>query len=293
MKTRDSLLGTAITKQIRSIGQTGHCPSPEEIAALVDGSMDGDARDNLLGHLAECDNCRQIFVRARELIHDDQSAGERRRYVVPSLLATAATVVIALTLTLTTRQSAPRKTHVAKQEQATPAVEKPEEPRQSDVEREEPARSSQGGEMASSNRRGRTHTPKGGGAAEAPLILLSAEEAAMPGNRSFGFASSPQQDGPVITAQNMEIEEGTAFPLTFGFTPKEGSPVNLATLKLECLKSTPIDLTARISPYAREDGVRVDRVSLPPGSYRFRVSIGDVNGRFSEREFSINVGASF
>jgi hypothetical protein len=294
MKTRDSLLGTAITKEIRSSDHKGHCPSPEELASLVDGSMEGDARDNLLGHLAQCDNCRQIFVRARELIHEDLPVAERRRYVVPSLLATAAAIVIALTLTLTIRQSAPKKMHVAKQEQGTGPVAIPAEPRQPDTETKEPSGSHQARlVVASSKRRERTRAKERAKAPESLLTLLSAEEAAMPGDRSFGFASSPQQDGPVITAQNMEIENGTTFPLTVSFSPKEGSPVNLATLRLECLKSTPIDLTARVAPYVQRDGVRVDRVSLPSGSYRFRVSIGDVNGRFSEKEFSVTVGATF
>lgn len=294
MKTRDSLLGTAITKEIRSSGQTGHCPPPEDIAALVDGSMDGDARDKLLGHLAECERCRQIFVRARELIHDDQSAGERRRYVVPSLLATAALLVIALTLTLSARQpTTAKKVQVAKQEQTARPAGVPAEAHQPGVEAKEPPRRHQAGGMASPSPKKRTRSKGMNGAPESPLILLSAEEAAMPGYRSFGFASNPQQDGPAITAQSMEIEEGKPFPLHVGFSPKEGSPVNLSTLKLECLKSTPIDLTARVLPYAHRDGVKVDRVSLPSGSYRFRVSVGDINGRFSEKEFTVNVGGTF
>jgi hypothetical protein len=293
MKTRDSLLGTTITKEIRSTGQTGRCPSPEEIAALVDGSLKGDDRDNLLGHLAECDTCRQIFVRARELIHEDLPAGERRRYVVPSLLATAAAIAIALTLTLATRQSVQQKASVAKQEQAVHPAEIPAEPRQPAVALKEPSRSHQERRMAASSRKERIRARGKNGAEETPLILLSAEEAAMPGCRSFGFASNPQQDGPFITVQNMEIENGKPFPLTVGFSPQEGSPVNLATLKLECLKSAPIDLTVRVLPYTQREGIRVDRVSLPSGNYRFRVSIGDVNGRFSEREFSVNVGATF
>lgn len=291
--TRDSLLGTALAQEIGSPEQTGPCPSPEGIAALVDGSTEVGDRDSILGHLAECGKCRRIFFTARELIDEERAAEERKRYLIPSLLATAATVVIALTLTLTSGEPEKKTTHLAKQEQVAPPTESPSEERLSNAGTEERPTPSPRSVAVPSAQGARRRAPRGGEAQQSPLILLSAEEASMPGHRSFGFASSPQQDGPVITAQNVEIENGTAFPLSIGFSPREGSPVNLATLKLECLKSTPIDLTARISPYAQSDGVRIDRVSLPSGSYRFRVSIGDVNGKFSEREFTVNVGGTF
>lgn len=288
MNRRDSLMGTAITREMGSAGQAAPCPATEEIAALVDGTITGTERDRLLGHLAECGKCRRIFLAARELTHGEPAAEERRRHAVPPLLAIAATILIVLTLTLTMRGRDTNGVRVAQREPghaaAGPADERPAAT--GAAKRPEPSRTAPTPSHAPA-------APALPAAPAEPLVLLSAREAALPGSRSFGFATAPQQDGPVIAVENLDIQEGTPFPLTVSFTPREGTPVNIDTLKLECLKITPIDLTPRILPHASREGVRIDSVSLPSGSYRFRVSIGDVNGRFSEKEFTVNVSGTF
>jgi len=126
------------------------------------------------------------------------------------------------------------------------------------------------------------------------LQLLTMEEAALPESKNFGFAAALRNDGPSITARDLEVPPGErSFPLMLGFTPKDGAAVDLDTLKLECLKSTTIDLTSRIRPYAAKDGVKVDSISLPPGSYRFRVAISDFKGKFSEKEFTVKVTVNY
>lgn len=132
------------------------------------------------------------------------------------------------------------------------------------------------------------------GFAAAPLQLLTMEEAALPEAKHFGFAAALRSDGPSITARDLEVPPGEAtFPLEVGFAAKDGTPVDLDTLKVECLKSAAVDLTPRIRPYAGKDGVKVDSVSLPPGSYRFRVAISDFKGRFSEKEFTVKVSVNY
>lgn len=129
--------------------------------------------------------------------------------------------------------------------------------------------------------------------AAAALQLLTAEEAARPEAKNFGFAAALRNDGPSITAKDLEVPPGQTFPLAVAFTAKDGTPVDIETLKLECLKSTPIDLTARVKPHAGKEGVKVDNVSLPPGYYRFRVAISDIKGRFSEKEFLVKVSVNY
>jgi len=127
-----------------------------------------------------------------------------------------------------------------------------------------------------------------------PLQLLTTEEAALPEAKNFGFAAALRSDGPSITARDLEVPPGEGtFPLQVGFAAKDGTPVDIDTLKLECLKSSSIDLTPRIRPYADQDGVKVESISLPPGSYRFRVAISDFKGRFSEKEFTVKVSVNY
>lgn len=126
------------------------------------------------------------------------------------------------------------------------------------------------------------------------LQLLTTEEAARPEGKNFGFAAALRNEGPAIAAKDLEVPAGQeSFPLVVGFTAKDGTPVDVDSLKLECLKSNPIDLTARVKPYTDKEGVKIDNISLPPGYYRFRVAISDFKGRFSEKEFCVKVSVNY
>lgn len=103
MKTDDSALGAAITRGLASRQPAGECPSIETIAEQVDGTLAGVERDRLLGHLALCDSCRELFLKSSRLASEEpavsqQADGKRRNYLFPSALAAAALLVIAVTL---------------------------------------------------------------------------------------------------------------------------------------------------------------------------------------------------
>ena len=105
MKSDDSALGAVIARGLASGNPAGECPALESVAELVDGSLTGAERDRLLGHLAICDNCRELFLASAELAKDrpavdQQASGTRRNYIFPSALAAAAVLIIALTLQL-------------------------------------------------------------------------------------------------------------------------------------------------------------------------------------------------
>ena len=128
---------------------------------------------------------------------------------------------------------------------------------------------------------------------EPPLQLLTAEEAARPEPRSYGFASPLSDKGPDIEIPELEATEANPFALKIHLSPRDGAAPNLATLRMESLKSPAIDLTPRILQYVTQDGINIDRVALPAGMYRFRVSVSDVRGRLTEKDFVIMVSAKF
>lgn len=131
-------------------------------------------------------------------------------------------------------------------------------------------------------------------AAHEPLLqLLTDEEAARPEDRSYGFASPQPDDGPVIGVPKLEAIEGKPFALVVRLTPRDGAAPDPATLRVECLKSPAIDLTPRVRPYVSEEGVNIDRVTLPAGLHHFRVSVSDARGRMSEKDFTIVVSGAF
>jgi hypothetical protein len=293
---RDKLLGQVITRAL-SGRRRSSCPTLEEIAALVEGTVSGDERDLLLGHLAECGKCLQIFEMTHDLSSIEEAGKKKRWYVVPSALAAAAVVVVAITLVI--KQSPSERLQVAKKEEPlSPSPAKLEKSVSRMEKKESMSVASKDKTLPSTERSARmTSTGKDQQrltASNEPLLLLSDAEAALPGAKRFGFAASLRNEGPAITVEDMEIPSGREpFPMVVKFIPKDGHPVKIATLKLECLKTKPLDLTSRVMPYAGKDGIRIDRVSLPEGNYRFRISIGDYNGRFSEKDFTIRVSGNF
>lgn len=101
MKKDDSALGTALTRGLAAGEPEERCPALETVAGVVDGSLKGKERDRVLGHLALCDHCRELFLAASQLT--DAPAQQRRpRFLVSSALAAAAILVIAVTLQLRT-----------------------------------------------------------------------------------------------------------------------------------------------------------------------------------------------
>jgi hypothetical protein len=42
-------------------------------------------------------------------------------------------------------------------------------------------------------------------------------------------------------------------------------------------------------PYVSSGGIRIERVALPQGEFRFKVSLGDVAGGVSTRSFAFKV----
>jgi len=131
-------------------------------------------------------------------------------------------------------------------------------------------------------------------AAHAPVLqLLTADEAARPEEKNYGFASPQADNGPIIGVPKLEVIEGKPFALVVRLTPRDGAAPDPETLRIECLKSPAIDLTPRIRSYVSGEGVNIDKVTLPAGLHHFRVSVSDARGRMSEKDFTIVVSGAF
>lgn len=128
---------------------------------------------------------------------------------------------------------------------------------------------------------------------EPQFELLTVEEAARPSRRSFGFAENRADSGPSIAVPNLEVTESRPFVLEVRLNARDGVAPDLATLRVECLKNPAVDLTPRLKPYITTEGVKIDRTTLPPGLHNFRVSVNDVRGRISEKDFTILVSGAF
>lgn len=130
------------------------------------------------------------------------------------------------------------------------------------------------------------------GAAEGPVELITAEEAATPDAPLFQLRSGREDDkGPTIEVISPTTENTYESPLAISvkFLPKEGIEIDLSTFKVEYLKFFTIDITERLKPYVTVEGIDVPDAKLPSGKHSIRLAIGDVTGAVSRRVFTVKV----
>lgn len=121
----------------------------------------------------------------------------------------------------------------------------------------------------------------GFGANGKPVELVTAQEAATP-ERPPGHieAGKEPDDGPIveIVAPEKEKSYKPPVPVVVKFIPRNGREIDVATLKVEYLKSWSIDLTYKVLPYATKDGINIAEADLPSGKHRIQISIADISG---------------
>lgn len=102
----------------------GQCPTPEQLAALMDRGLAGSERDTVLGHLAGCERCRETLITAVRLSAADETGkatqGWRFGFLVP--YAAAAVVLIAVVSAALVYRSHMAPTDVQVARQYAPAV---------------------------------------------------------------------------------------------------------------------------------------------------------------------------
>lgn len=95
----DERFGDVLSASLREVGdRTDQCPFPEDIAALVDGRITGQKRDEIMKHISSCDACCETFILAAELhkeaIAPSQAPKERSNIIFFRPLALAASILI-------------------------------------------------------------------------------------------------------------------------------------------------------------------------------------------------------
>ncbi|UCH95953.1 MAG: hypothetical protein JSV88_03660 [Candidatus Aminicenantes bacterium] len=97
----DERLGDFLSAALKEAGdRPDDCPSPEEIAALVEGRISGEKRNKIMKHLSSCDTCYGTFMLAFELqteaIAPEEIKRKRSNVVIFRPLALAASILIVI-----------------------------------------------------------------------------------------------------------------------------------------------------------------------------------------------------
>lgn len=125
--------------------------------------------------------------------------------------------------------------------------------------------------------------------AHAGVVLITVDEARLPAPQQVAFSRgitraprielSPIDDG--------QLRSPIHFKLTF--RAFGGSTIDLNSLNITYLRSSGIDLTPRVRPYASAQGIDIPDAEAPPGEHLIKVTITDSEGRQGVSNFTLTV----
>lgn len=91
----DERLGSVLSRGLAQL-ETGYCPEPESIAAVVEGTVAIEERDRLLKHVTACDTCYEMFLLTSQLQEEEESKKETHKILRLKPLALAASFLIVI-----------------------------------------------------------------------------------------------------------------------------------------------------------------------------------------------------
>jgi hypothetical protein len=110
-----------------------------------------------------------------------------------------------------------------------------------------------------------------------PIQLITDKEAKLPA--ATQAPSRAITRGPNVKLLSPESVAAGGFPLKVVFEPRGSSKIDLASVQVIYLKNPSVDLTGRIKPAIRPDGIDLASVTAPGGDHPIRISVRDDEGR--------------
>jgi hypothetical protein len=116
--------------------------------------------------------------------------------------------------------------------------------------------------------------------------LIKDDEAKLPAGVG-AIATRAITRGPGVKLVTPEAVPGKSFPLKVAFEPRGGAQVDLASVKVEYLKTPVVDLTERVKSGIKADGIDLSSVNVPAGAHPIRISLRDSEGRQGMSVFNL------
>jgi hypothetical protein len=126
--------------------------------------------------------------------------------------------------------------------------------------------------------------------ARAAPVLITEEEARLPPPRATlvadrrGITRAPRID---LVAENEPVRSPMHFQLKFAAFG--GARIDPESVKLTYLRTTNIDLTARVASFVQAAGIDIPEAELPVGEHTVRVDVRDSDGRASSTSFVLRI----
>ena len=127
----------------------------------------------------------------------------------------------------------------------------------------------------------------------AAFQLITPEEAALPaGTIPVSHPRGSPTRRPTIDIVWPSPSAGlvrSPLELKVRFRAFGGGAIDPDTVVLTYLKQPPIDITQRVMPFIKADGINISEAEVPPGLHKFWIELKDKDGRVGGTEFTFQV----
>lgn len=120
--------------------------------------------------------------------------------------------------------------------------------------------------------------------------LITEEEAKLPPPK--GAVAADRRGilrGPKVEFVSPGNSVSSPMQLVLKFEAFGGAKIDPASVKMIFLRTPNVDLTPRVKPFVKPDGINMQDAELPPGEYTMRVDIKDSDGRPGTAIFTLKV----
>ncbi len=124
----------------------------------------------------------------------------------------------------------------------------------------------------------------------AGTVLISADEARLPlPAGAVAVATRGITRGPKVAYVGTPDASKSPMRLQLKFESFGGSKIDTDSLKVTYIKTPSVDLTPRLKPFVKPDGIDMPDAELPAGDHIIRVDVKDSEGRSASTSFTLKV----
>ena len=126
--------------------------------------------------------------------------------------------------------------------------------------------------------------------ANAGTVLISADEAKLPPPKgAVGVATRGITRGPKVAYVGTADKAQSPIRLQLKFESFGGAKIDTDSLKVTYVKNPAVDLTPRLKPFVKPDGIDMPDAELPAGDHLIHVDVKDSDGRAATTSFTLKV----
>ncbi len=121
--------------------------------------------------------------------------------------------------------------------------------------------------------------------------LITPEEAALPPapTASIALLTRGMTRKPEVILVSPKAGVTSPFNLEFKFKAHGGSVIKPDSFHLIYVKNPNVDLTGRVRPFLKANGIDMDGAEAPPGGHTIKATVSDSDNREGTAVFTINV----